>query len=336
MAVTRTRASGSAGVPVAHAGMLLAKAALSRYAIVGLWGLMVLAFALAAPGRFLTVGTFQTIFGEQQAYVFLMLALTCTLAVGEFDLSIASMLGLAATLVPVLASVHHLNLVLACVLAAAACTAAGLVNGLLVVAVGINPIVTTLGMATLLEGIALWVSGMSTVGGLSLSAARAANTQFLGLPLSFYYGLVLTAIFAYLMSFTPLGRYMTFVGANREVARLAGIRVNRIRMGAFIAAGAICGVGGVIAVLGLGGYDPTSSATYLLPAFASTFLGTAIVLPARFNPAGGFIAVYFLVTGIVGLQLLGYAGWITDFFFGLSLIVAVAAATIVRRRHAGA
>ena len=334
MAATGTRASGTT-TPAVPARVRLARHAASRYAIVGLWGLMILAFAVAAPGRFLTIGTFQTIFGQQQAYVFLMLALTCTLAVGEFDLSIASMLGLAATLVPVLASVHHLNIVLACVLAVAACAGAGLVNAILVVIVGINPIVTTLGMATLLEGIALWVSNMSTVGGLSLADGRIANSQFLGLPLSFYYGLVLAAVFAYVMSFTPLGRYMTFVGANREVARLAGIRVQRIRMGTFIAAGIICGAGGIIAVLGLGGYDPTSSATYLLPAFASTFLGTAIVLPGRFNPAGGFIAVYFLVTGIVGLQLLGYAGWISDFFFGLSLIVAVAAATVVRRRHAG-
>ena len=336
MAATRTRAGGRTGAPAVQSGMRLARSALSRYAVVGLWGLMVLAFTLVTPGRFLTVGTFQTIFGQQQAYVFLMLALTCTLAVGEFDLSIASMLGLAATLVPVLTVVHHVNIVLACVLAAGSCALAGLANAFLVVVVGISPIVVTLGMATLLEGIALWAAGMSTVGGLSMAYAKAANTQFLGLPLSFYYGLVLTAIFAYVMSFTPLGRYMTFVGANREVARLAGIRVQRIRMGAFVAAGVICGAGGVIAVLGLGGYDPTSSATYLLPAFASTFLGTAIVLPGRFNPAGGFIAVYFLVTGIVGLQLLGYAGWITDFFFGLSLIVAVAAATVVRRRHAGA
>jgi ribose transport system permease protein len=335
MTATSTRASGTTA-PLVPTGARLAKAAAGRYAIVGLWGLMILAFTLAAPGHFLTLGTFQTIFGEQQAYVFLMLALICTLVVGEFDLSIASMFGLAATLVPVFGVVHHLNIVLACVLAAAACAAAGLVNAFLVVVVGINPIVVTLGMATLLEGIALWASGMGTVGGLSLSAAKVTNTQFLGLPLSFYYGLVLTVIFAYIMSFTPLGRYMTFVGANREVARLAGIRVRRIRMGAFIAAGIICGVGGVIAVLGLGGYDPSSSATYLLPAFAATFLGTAIVLPGRFNPAGGFIAVYFLVTGIVGLQLLGYAGWISDFFFGLSLIVAVAAATVVRRRQVGA
>jgi ribose transport system permease protein len=335
MVATRIRAGGT-GAPAASAGTRLVRGAASRYAIVGLWGLMILAFALASPGRFLTLGTFQTIFGEQQAYIFLVLALTCTLVVGEFDLSIASMLGLAATLVPVLASVHHVNIVLACLLAVAACAGAGLANAILVVVVGINPIVVTLGMATLLEGIAMWVSNMSTVGGLSLADAKFANTQFLGLPVSFYLGLVLTALFAYIMSFTPLGRYMAFVGANREVARLAGVQVRRIRMGAFLAAGIICGAGGVIAVLGLGGYDPTSSATYLLPAFAATFLGTAIVLPGRFNPAGGFIAVYFLVTGIVGLQLLGYAGWISDFFFGLSLIVAVAAATIVRRRKVGA
>lgn len=335
MAATRMRPSGPQA-SAAPPGMRLARFVGSRYAIVGLWGLMVLAFAFAAPGRFLTAGTFQTIFGQQQAYIFLTLALTCTLAVGEFDLSFASIFGLAATLVPVLADVHHVNIVLACVLAVAACTGAGLTNAILVVVVGINPIVTTLGMATLLEGVALWVSDSSTVGGLSQADARVANLQALGLPLSFYYGLALTVIFAYVISFTPLGRHITFVGANREVARLAGIRVRRIRMGAFIAAGLICGAGGVIAVLGLGGYDPASSTTYLLPAFAATFLGAAIVLPGRFNPTGGFIAVYFLVTGIVGLQLLGYAGWISDFFFGLSLIIAVAAATVVRRRQTGA
>jgi len=60
-----------------------------------------------------------------------------------------------------------------------------------------------------------------------------------------------------------------------------------------------------------------------------------LVLPAL-QPGGGFIAVYFLVTASSGCSWLGYAGWISDFFFGLSLIVAVAAATVVRRRQVGA
>jgi len=67
--------------------------------------------------------------------------------------------------------------------------------------------------------------------GLDSNAAFSKLSLFsiLGLPISFYYGLVLVAAFAYMSSWTPLGRHMLFVGANREVARLAGIRVNRVR-----------------------------------------------------------------------------------------------------------
>ena len=66
----------------------------------------------------------------------------------------------------------------------------------------------------------------------------------------------------------------------------------------------------------VGGFDPNSSPTYLLPALSATFLGTAVIKPGRFNPMGTMVAIYFLVTGIVGLQLLGYTGWVSDVFYG--------------------
>jgi ribose transport system permease protein len=78
--------------------------------------------------------------------------------------------------------------------------------------------------------------------------SRSALTSVGGLPISFYYGVVLVAGFAYLMAFTPLGRHMRFTGASREVSRLSGVRVNRIRFGSFVAAAALSGVGAVIAV----------------------------------------------------------------------------------------
>jgi len=81
--------------------------------------------------------------------------------------------------------------------------------------------------------------------------------------------------FAYVLGFTPLGRHMRFVGANREVSRLSGVRVNRIRFGSFVAASAFSGVGAVVTVAAIGGYNATTSDSYLLPAFASVFLGTA-------------------------------------------------------------
>ena len=110
------------------------------------------------------------------------------------------------------------------------------------------------------------------------------------------------------------------------------MHVTRIRVGAYVTSGLLCGVGGVLVTATVGGFDPNSSPTYLLPALSATFLGTAAVQPGRFNPIGTMIAIYFLVTGIVGLQLLGYTGWISDVFYGAALITAVIASSLTRRR----
>jgi ribose/xylose/arabinose/galactoside ABC-type transport system permease subunit len=74
------------------------------------------------------------------------------------------------------------------------------------------------------------------------------------------------------------------------------------------------------------------SQDYLLPALAAVFLGTAIVSPGQFNPMGTFFGIFFLETGVLGLQLLGYAGWAQDAFYGAGLVLAVTIASLVRRR----
>jgi ribose transport system permease protein len=61
-------------------------------------------------------------------------------------------------------------------------------------------------------------------------------------------------------------------------------------------------------------------------------LGTAVIQPGRFNPIGTFVAIYFLATGIIGLELLGAAGWVSDVFYGGVLVIAVTVATVLRRR----
>jgi ribose transport system permease protein len=307
-------------------------AGLSRGSLIGVWIALIGLFTVIEPGTFLTGGTFQVIFGSQQALVFLAMAALCAFTVGEFDLSVASNLGLAAILVPVLAGEHHVNVVLANVVAVAAAVLVGSVNATVIVGLGIDPIVTTLGMATLLSGLSLEISGSTTVGGLPLGAARIANTVVLGLPVTFYYGLAIALAFWYVLRCTALGRHMVFVGANRAVARLAGVRVTRIRVGAYLCSGLLAGLGGVILVDGLGGFDPSTPSSYLLPALSAAFLGTAVIEPGRFNPLGTLVAIYFLVTGIVGLQLLGLAGWVSDVFYGAALIIAVIFSSVARQR----
>ena len=304
-----------------------------RFAVVGVWAVMLLVYIALEPHKILQTATFQSIFGSQQALVFLALAALCTLVVGEFDLSVASVMGISATVVPVLAVQHHMNVALASLIGVAAGAACGLVNAFVIVVVGVDGFVVTLGSSTLLLGLTILISHSTTVSGLSAGFSKITLTNFLGLPLSFYYGLALALLFAYILSFTALGRHLTFVGANREVARLAGVRVDRIRFLSYVTGSTIAGLGGVLLVASLGGFDPSSSAAYLLPALSAVFLGTAAVQPGRFNPLGTLIGIYFLSTGILGLQLLGLGGWIEDVFYGAALVVAVAVSSLIRRRR---
>ncbi|GJF33696.1 ribose ABC transporter permease [Kitasatospora sp. NE20-6] len=306
-----------------------------RGSLILVWIALFITFGLLSPDQFPTTGTLQTIFGSQQALVFIALGALCAFSVGEFDFSVAAVAGLSATLVAVLVSEQGLNVWLAAIVAVAVAVGVGAFNALLIIKIGINPIVTTLGVATLLTGVSSRISNGGSVFLDSPSLYKVAATKVLGLPVSFFYGLAVAAVFTYVMTSTPLGRHMLFVGSNRNVARLAMVRVNRIRVGAYISSSLLCGVGGVLLVGTVGGFDPASASSYLLPALSATFLGTAVIQPGRFNPAGSMIAIYFLATGIVGLQLLGFAGWISDVFYGSALIIAIVLSTLFRRdrRH---
>jgi ribose transport system permease protein len=301
-----------------------------RGSLIVVWIALFVVFGLLRPNEFLTAGTMQAIFGSQQALVFIGLGALCAFAVGEFDFSVAAVGGFSATLAAVLVG-GGLDVRLAALLAVLAAVGIGAFNALLIIKIGINPIVTTLGVATLLTGISSRISNGGSVTLNSQGLYRVAATQILGLPISFFYGLLVAVLFTYVMTSTPLGRHMLFVGSNRSVARLAMVRVDRIRVGAYLTSSLLCGIGGVLLVGTVGGFDPASASSYLLPALSATFLGTAVIQPGRFNPAGSMIAIYFLATGIVGLQLLGFAGWISDVFYGSALIIAIVLSTLLRQ-----
>lgn len=307
--------------------------ATSRYSVFGVWALLILIFWAAKPAIFMTSASWQSIFNSQYALMFMAMALLCTIIVGEFvDLSVPYVFGFAATILGVLVANHHWGVWPAAIVAVAAAAAVGAVNGLLVVVMGVNTIVVTLGMGTLLTGVALWMSNMTNVSFVNSGFSKVALFSVAGLPVSFWYGVILVAGFAYVLGCTPLGRHMRFVGASREVSRLSGVRVNRIRFGSFVAAGVLSGIGAVVALAAVGGFDPNDSSSYLLPVFASVFLGTAILQPGRFNPVGTWIGIFFLATGNAGLEDLGLQTWVSNVFYGGVLVIAVTISTILRRR----
>jgi ribose transport system permease protein len=305
---------------------------LQRFGLPVVWLVMALVFAAIEPSTFPTSGTFSTIFGSQSVLLILALALLLPFAAGEYDLSVAGVLSLTLVLIGYLNVQQKwpILLVLAVVLAAGAII--GLINALVVVVLGVDSIVVTLGMGTVLAGVGVGVNNQTT-SGISNHLVDAVSTNVFQLPLSFFYGVFLTAALWYVYSYTALGRYLYFVGSGRDVARLSGVRVDAIRAGSLVGSAVLSAAGGIVLAGTLGASDPNVGASYLLPAFAAAFLGSTAITPGRFNPWGTFIAVYFLVTGVTGLNLLGLTGWVEQVFYGASLIVAVTFSHLAARRR---
>jgi ribose transport system permease protein len=213
--------------------------------------------------------------------------------------------------------------------AAGACV--GAINGAIVALLEVESLIVTLGSGAFVSGLVLWISDSKTIGGVSDSLVDPVIVwDFLGIPLSFYYGLALCAAVWYAFEFRPLGRRLLFVGRGREVARLSGVGVARVRFGALVAAATIAALAGVMYAGTNGSADPSSGASFLLPAYAAAFLGATSIAPGRFNPWGAVVAVYFLVTGVTGLQLLGVDSFVQQLFYGGALITAAVLSRLAR------
>jgi len=318
------------------ASRLLSAGNLERWALVFAWAVVIAIFSVAEPSTYFQTSNFQTIFGSQAVLLVLALGLLLPLTTGDFDLSIASNLALSSMLISVLNVNDGVAILPAMLGGLAASTMLGVVNGGLVVMLGIDSFIVTLGTGTVALGIVQWISNDTDVTNITGSITTwTVGNSFLGFDLIFWYGIGLTLVLFYVFEFTPLGRRLLFVGRGRSVSRLSGLRVTRIRWGSFIIGGFIAGIAGIMYAGSLGGADPASAQTFLLPAFAACFLGATAIRPGRFNPIGTFIAVYFLVSGITGLQLLGVQNFVQQLFYGGALVIAVALSQLARRRGGG-
>ena len=306
----------------------------NRFSIILAWVVLIVIFGVKEPSTFLTAPDFESIFNSNATLALLAVSLIPTLMVGEFDLSVAAVAGMAGTLTGTLSSLHGVPILPSIICGVLVGAIIGAFNALLVVKFEINTIVVTLGMATLIDGIAVAISDSMTIGNINPSFVHAMTTTAGGLQTVFYISAGVILVAGFVMSQMPIGRRMLFIGQGKDVAVLAGVNVKRIRMAAFIAGGAIAGTSGVLALGVQGGIQPSSAEALLLPAFAAAFLGTVIFETGRFNAWGAAVAVFFLATGITGLEIMGLSGWISNVFYGGALIAAVWLSTVVRRRTA--
>ena len=307
---------------------------LERFGLVIAWGLLILALGAVKPDQMFAWNSYATMLGSNAMLVVLTLALMIPLTAGDFDLSVAATMGLSSMLIAVVNVTLGLPIGLAILAALAAGAVVGAVNAFFVLAFNIHSLIVTLGSGYFVSGVILWVSNSNTIAGISMTLVEAVIlTRVFGIPIGFYYALAATIALWYVFQHTAAGRRLLFVGRGREVARLSGVNVVRARAGALVASGIVAAFAGVLYTGMRGAADPSSSLAFLLPAFAAAFLGSTTLYPGRFNAPGAFVAVFFLSTGIMGLNFLGVDSFVQNLFYGGGLILAVAISQLIRGRR---
>ncbi len=304
-----------------------------RFALIGVWILLIGFFVIVVPDTFPTTANLSNMLGSQAVLLILALGLIIPLRANIYDLSVASVLTLSAVIVAATNVNNGWPIWQSAILAIFAGMLVGVINGFIVTRFDIDPFIVTLGIGTVVVGITYIISGSRTISGVDPALSKVMLSKpFLGIPVDFYYALALCFVVWYIFEYTAFGQRLLFVGQNADVARLNGVAVPRLRWLALICSATIAAVAGVVYVGTTSSADPVSGAGFLLPAFAAAFLGSTTLRIGRFNPWGTLIAVYFLVTGITGLQLMGAQQYVQQLFYGGALVIAVVLSKIVRAR----
>lgn len=285
--------------------------------------LLCIGFELAS-GRFLSVGNLSIVMQQASINAVLAAGMTFVILTGGIDLSVGSILALAAvvavgaTLTPGLAwAVIPLAL-----LAGAAC---GLVNGSLIAWLGLPPFIVTLGALTAVRGVARLAAGDSTVFNSDLPFSVIGNGNLLGVP-----WLVVIAFLVILLSWvilrrTVLGTWIYAVGGNAEAAALAGIKVPLVLLFVYAISGLLAGLGGVMSAARLYAANGLQlGQAYELDAIAAVILGGTSFVGGIGSVWGTLIGALIIAVLSNGLILLGVSDIWQYIIKGGVIILAVA------------
>jgi ribose transport system permease protein len=297
---------------------------------VAVYGLLVvlllifLVFGILRPTSFLSIRNINGILVSESVTAMLALAVMVPLATKQFDLSIGYHLGMAQVLAIGLQVNQGLSWEAAAVIVLVLSLAAGTLNGVLVTFFRIDSFIATMGTGTLLYGVTNWYTNGEQIPGMGLPRTFTDLTQVIhGIPLPAVYVAVIAIILWAITERLPVGRNLYVIGANVRAAELTGINVRRHVIGAFVGAGLICGVAGIVLGSILQTGTPSVGPEYLLPAFAAALLGATSIKPGRVNVVGTLISVLVLAFSFSGVQQFGAPFYIQYFFNGAILIVAV-------------
>jgi ribose transport system permease protein len=304
----------------------------ARYAtIVGL-AAMIIAFSLLSPRAFPTVNNFTNVLNQASLAMIIAAGLTVAVIVGELDLSIGFAASLHGILVTGLIVANKLPIPVAILIVLAIGAVVGLVNGLIVTKVRVNSVIATLGVGTILTGLAFaYSSGVPIVAGVPEAFLQLSLGRWLyGIPNNIVIMVLVVGGLWLLVERTSIGQEIQAVGGNPAAARLSGIEVDRIKIFGFVISGVCAALTGILLASRLGSGTASAADSYLLTAFAAVFLGSATLRDGEFHILGTLIGALIIAFGFNGLNIFGAPTFSQYVLQGAILIVAVGLSSLGR------
>ncbi|HLF80574.1 MAG TPA: ABC transporter permease [Anaerolineales bacterium] len=273
--------------------------------------------------RFMTAQNLMNVSLQVSAVAIAAIGGTMVILTGGIDLSPGSSVALTTCVLAVLVKLMGLPLLVGILVVLVMGAAMGALNGLLSAYGRIPTFIATLATLSVYRGLAFLITKGTPIFNISPGLDRVFYDRLFGIPLPFYYVLVLYVMTYVFLRHTSIGRAIYAVGGNESAARLSGIQVNRIRMVAFVLAGFTASISGLLIAARLNSGSPNYGVGLELQAIAAAVIGGASLT----GGIGNIISTLFgaLTVAVVqnGLNLNAVPAAWQNITLGLIIVLAV-------------
>lgn len=240
---------------------------------------------------------------------------------GGIDLSVPGTLTLAAVVMVGVGQGSDERIWTAIGVALVLAVVVGLVNGILIGALGLNALIVTLAVGQIVSGIAFrYYSEVAIQTPVPARLSTWTATRFLGVTRTFWLGVVITVLLIVLFRFTTLGRRFQVVGANPTAARISGLRVNLNQVTAYVVAALLYAGAGILLASFLGTVSITIGAPYLLGPIAAVVIGGASLTGGLASPLSTWAAAFFLAGLNQMMRVMGLPTALQFVVFGIVIV----------------
>jgi len=243
------------------------------------------------------------------------------LVTGVFDLSVGSTYAMAMIMIGYSLKVWNLPTVPAILFTLCVCLLIGVMNGIIVTKMKINPLIATLATMGIVRGLTVVIGGVGVR--LPASIKVLGQSEFLGLRIPIWIFFVIAGIFIALFKNLKFFRKFYFVGGNEEAAKLCGIRVNRIRFAGYMIIALLTGIAGILHAARLGSSTAQVGVGMELSVIAGVVIGGASLKGGKGTILGGIMGAFFMATVFNIMVISGVSAYWQQIVNGVILILAV-------------